>query len=533
VQGEDAQQRARLAAGLLLALLGLCALAALMPGANGAPWQPSGRWLLAELAAVLLGAYALVRRGQVNLGLLVALAALEGAVWASRWQAGAHGEGEQALTYLVVPVLLAGVLLPVAWASAVAAGTLAATWALEAAIDRRLNGALDAEDLNLGFLLLAVGVVAVVASAMAARQARRLDEAAQLLRQVTENLPETLFVVDADGRRMRYTNPAYEALTGRRVAQALADPLDWLNAVHPDDLARVKADLASGRPDLDYRILHPSGAVREVRARTFPVLGPGGKPVRLVGIVEDVTAVRHAQRAAAEAQAQRTRLLQQLAHDLASPLSPVKIQLRLLDAQVSEAGQKGLGIVKRNVEHMQRLVEDLKDVVRLEGGELRLSRQDADLAELARQAVETLAPAAAERQVTLELAAPAKVPVSGDPGRLTQVLYNLVTNALKFTPPGGRVEVRAGAGGGWATVAVRDSGAGMKAEQLAGLFKPFSQVHDPASIRRPEDRGTGLGLYISKGLVEAHGGSIRADSDGPGHGSTFTFRVPLAGPGTP
>jgi PAS domain S-box-containing protein len=530
VEGEAAQQQARLAAGLLLALVPLCALALLLPGRAGAPWVPSGRWLLVELAAVLLAAYAIVRRGHVTSGVLVALVALEAAVWASRWNAGVHGEGEQALTYLAIPVLLAGFLTPVRAAAALAAGTVLAAWGLEAAVDRRLGSPLDSEDLGLGVLLLAVGVVAVVASAMAARQARRLDESAALLRLVTENLPEVLFVVDADGQRMRYINPSYEAVTGRRVGQAMADPLDWLQSVHPDDLERVKGELAAGRPTLEYRILHPTGDVREVRARTFPVPGPGGKPFRLVGIVEDVTAVRLAERAVAEAQAQRTHLLQQLAHDLASPLSPVKIQVRLREGQVTEPGRPGLAIVKRNVEHLQRLVEDMRDVVRVEGGGLRLARQPVDLADLARQAVETLRPAAAERGVRLEADAPGAVPVLGDAGRLTQVLYNLVTNALKFTPPGGRVDVRAEAREREAVASVQDSGNGMRPEQLERLFKAFSQVHDPGAIQRPEDRGTGLGLYISKGIVEAHGGTIRADSDGPGQGSNFTLRLPLAGP---
>jgi PAS domain S-box-containing protein len=466
----------------------------------------------------------------VTTGCLLTVMAIEAAVWASRWEAGTHGAGQQVLMYLVVPVLLSGVLLSVGGAAAVGALTLATAWGLEAAIDRRLGAPFDSEDLGLAVLLLAVGVLATVSSAMAARQARRLDESAALLRQVTENLPEVFFLVDADGRRMHYTNPAYEAMTGRPVAGAMADPLDWLKAVHPDDLARVRADLAAGRPDLEYRILHPSGAVREVRAKTVPVLGRDGRPVRLVGLVEDVTAVRQAERAVAEAQAQRTRLMQQLAHDLASPLSPVRIQLRLLEGQVAEPGRRGLAIVKRNVEHVQRLVKDLRDVVRLEGGELRLDRRPTDLAELCRQAIDTLAPAAAERGVALEAQAPEPLQANVDPGRVTQVAYNLVSNALKFTPPGGRVALRAEASDGWATVSVADSGAGMRPDQMERLFRPFSQVHDPAAVKRPEDKGTGLGLYISKGLVEAHGGSIDVRSAGPGQGSTFTFRLPLAGP---
>ncbi|MHB8633451.1 MAG: sensor histidine kinase [Thermoplasmatota archaeon] len=218
--------------------------------------------------------------------------------------------------------------------------------------------------------------------------------------------------------------------------------------------------------------------------------------------------------------------MQQLAHDLASPLTPVKLQLRLLEGQTNEEGKHGLAIVKRNIDHVQRLVADLGDVVRLESGQLRIERKPTNLAELCRNTVDSLAPSATERGLGLDAETPTTLMVSVDAGRMTQVLYNLVSNALKFTPPGGRVHVTAGVAD-VASVSVQDSGAGLRPDQLENLFKAFSQVHDPAAMKRPEDRGSGLGLFISKGIVESHGGTMDAASPGPGMGSTFTFHLPL------
>jgi signal transduction histidine kinase len=208
----------------------------------------------------------------------------------------------------------------------------------------------------------------------------------------------------------------------------------------------------------------------------------------------------------------------------------VKLQLRLLEARVDEKGRTGLAVLKRNVEHLERLVADVGDVARLEGGGLRIERRDIDLVALAKLTSESLAPQAAERQVQLTVEAPLALSVHADPGRITQVLYNLVGNALKFTPPGGSISIAIAREDGDVRIDVRDTGAGMRPDQLARLFKPFSQVHDPATVKRSEDKGTGLGLFITKGIVEAHGGRVTVRSAGPGLGSTFTVSLPVAAP---
>lgn len=244
------------------------------------------------------------------------------------------------------------------------------------------------------------------------------------------------------------------------------------------------------------------------------------------------TEVARASAALRVASAERIRLLQQIAHDLGAPLTPIKLQLAVLAQRVRDPkDQASVQMLARNVRHLHTLVDDVKGLAVVEGEGFRLALKDVDLADCIRQCAEDLQAAAGERGVRLEAQAGASLPLRGDPVRLTQVLYNLAGNALKFTPPGGLVRIEGTTDGREVQVAVRDTGSGLTEEQMAKLFRPFAQVHDKAQ-QRVEDRGTGLGLYISKGIVEAHGGSIAVASQGPGTGAVFTFRLPVGGPGS-
>lgn len=217
------------------------------------------------------------------------------------------------------------------------------------------------------------------------------------------------------------------------------------------------------------------------------------------------------------------------AHDLASPLTPIKLQLHMLQmagtGELTEKQRKALEVVARNVEHMGMLVGDLRDASRLQAGKLQVYPVPLDLGALVDATVETFQEQA--RAGGIVLAAKhdgAEVRVLGDKGRLNQILYNLVGNALKFTPRDGHVRVELAARDGTALVQVRDTGLGLAPEDIARLFKPFSQVHTATEKKK----GSGLGLFICKGIAEAHGGRIWAESAGPGRGASFAFTVPLA-----
>jgi signal transduction histidine kinase len=220
--------------------------------------------------------------------------------------------------------------------------------------------------------------------------------------------------------------------------------------------------------------------------------------------------------------------LNNAAHDLASPLTPIKLQLAILDATgIQEMGEKqrtALEVVARNIEHMGMLVQDVKDASRLQAGKLQVFPEPVDVAVLARHAVETFYEQAKEAGVRLDTKASVEgLPIMGDKGRLNQVLYNLINNAIKFTPEDGNVRVEMHERDGKAYVLVRDTGLGLTQDDIDHLFQPFSQVHDAAQKKK----GSGLGLYICKGILEAHGGRVWCESPGRGQGSTFAFQIPL------
>lgn len=233
-----------------------------------------------------------------------------------------------------------------------------------------------------------------------------------------------------------------------------------------------------------------------------------------------------ANRSLEEARRTRMLMLNNVAHDLASPMTPIRIQMYLLSkGATDEQAAKAVEIVQRNVAQLDRLVNDLKDMAKAEAGMLRLHPEPLALDTVVEKAVASWEPAARDKGMDVEVEVDESLPAHADPQRITQVIYNLVGNAVKFTPPEGTVTVRAQRHDGFARVEVQDSGRGLDAVEAERLFQPFVQVHDPKEVK---EKGTGLGLFISKQLVEAHGGKIWVESPGRGHGSTFAFTLPLA-----
>jgi signal transduction histidine kinase len=219
-----------------------------------------------------------------------------------------------------------------------------------------------------------------------------------------------------------------------------------------------------------------------------------------------------------------------VSHDLRTPLTAIKGYVEFLEdgigGPLTEAQVEFVGHLHAGTSRLERLVDDLLDFARLEAGQFKLAMEETNLACLTRRVVGLLQPLAAERQLVLELAeAPADLELRLDPSRIEQVLINLVGNALKFTPEGGRVTVRVSTGGGLARVAVTDTGRGIPAEAMSRLFERFYQVH--SDVLRAKG-GIGLGLTIAKALVEAHGGRIEVESE-ENSGSTFWFELPLVG----
>ena len=218
------------------------------------------------------------------------------------------------------------------------------------------------------------------------------------------------------------------------------------------------------------------------------------------------------------------RFTRMVAHDLRGPLTIIRAYAQLLarTAPLSERSSAIVEGIQRETHRLNRLINDLWDSGCLDGGTFVLQRQPVDLVALACQVVEAFRADTASHEIELE--APAALPGLWDPDRLVQVLNNLLENAVKYSPPGSRVVVRVWQAGRQALVSVSDSGIGLCQQDIARLFQPFSRLQ-----RGEGAGGAGLGLYISRGIIAAHGGEIWASSAGPGHGSTFTFSLPLAG----
>ena len=225
----------------------------------------------------------------------------------------------------------------------------------------------------------------------------------------------------------------------------------------------------------------------------------------------------------------KTQILNTTAHELNTPLTPVRLQLHLLKTgalgQLNERHGKAIGIIDRNIERLSFLVNDILDVARLESGRIDIKRSPVDLAPIIDEALESFYETARRVGVELRLERGVGLVLDADKDRINQVIFNILGNALKFTPEGGEVVVRCLEADGAARIEVQDTGPGLDQEQIERLFEPFSRVHDTT---HSTIAGTGLGLYICKGLVEAHGGHIEALSPGPGKGATFAINIPLS-----
>jgi len=237
--------------------------------------------------------------------------------------------------------------------------------------------------------------------------------------------------------------------------------------------------------------------------------------------------LRDSEAALRERDRRKDEFLAMLAHELRNPLAPIKNVLGLLRQHASGGREArwSYEVIERQLAHLTRLVDDLLDVSRITRGKLGLRREPADLRDIARAAAENIQPTVAAKQLQLDVSIPtAPVPVNADVVRMTQVVLNLLDNACKFTPTGGTLVLTVDQDADYGRILVRDSGSGIAAEELPRLFQMFYQTNHAAS---PSHGGLGIGLALVSRIVQMHGGSVDATSDGPGSGSEFVVRLPL------
>jgi signal transduction histidine kinase len=229
-----------------------------------------------------------------------------------------------------------------------------------------------------------------------------------------------------------------------------------------------------------------------------------------------------------EGEARKNEFLSTLSHELRTPLTAMLGWLRLLRTGTldPDTAAHAIETVERNGRWQTQLIEDLLDVSRLVMGAVSIERQPVDLVKVVEAAVATVTPSAREKSITLDVALDiAARSAPGDPGRLQQVVENLLVNAIAFTPPGGRVSVQLDRGGAFQSITVADTGDGIEPALLPHVFEDFRR----GANRNPRARGgLGLGLAIVRGVVELHGGRVVAQSEGRGRGSRFTVKLPRA-----
>jgi PAS domain S-box-containing protein len=378
------------------------------------------------------------------------------------------------------------------------------------------------------------------------RDREALEERESRFRQLADAMPQIVWSARPDGVLNYYNRRWFEYV---HLPEDAGEEADWGQYVHPDDLPRVAQRwsecLRSGEPySLEFRVRNGAGEYRRFLVRALPIRDDRNEIIRWFGTCTDI----HDQRLEAERiEAEREQLLASeraarseselqsrmkdeflatLSHEIRTPLNAILGWSQIMKASANPKDiAKGLEVIERNARAQSQIIEDLLDMSRIISGKVRLDVQRLDLSAVVQSAVETARPTAEAKGIRLgSVIDPLHgVAVSGDANRLQQILWNLISNATKFTPKGGEVRVLLERVHSHLEISVIDTGEGMRPEFLPYLFDRFRQA-DASTTRR--HGGLGLGLSIVKQLAELHGGSVSAKSS-VGSGSTFVVSLPL------
>ena len=401
-------------------------------------------------------------------------------------------------------------------------------------------------------IAMAVTVVATLAAHLAdrMRQQRRSDSTERRYRTFVEALPLITYIDSPDtaDQSANYISPQITEILGYTVEEWRTVPNFFADHLHPADRDRVRerqhAARKSGEPlELEYRFLAHDGRVVWLRDSYTIVRNDAGEPWYTQGFAVDITAAKESERyrdellRQAQRQNERLRELDRMkdelvalvSHELRTPLTSIRGYLELLLEEAPEAGLGAthvdwLNIIDRNAVRLLRLVEDLLLKAQDAAGAITLDRTEVDITAVVEHCIQAGIPVATARGIALEHETEQLEPVSADPVRIGQVIDNLVSNALKFTPPGGRVDVRAFAHGAGVRIEVADTGVGIPEDEQERLFERFYRTAQAQSAAVP---GAGLGLSIAKAIVEGHGGAISCRSV-DGDGTTFVVDLPLS-----
>ena len=359
-----------------------------------------------------------------------------------------------------------------------------------------------------------------------------LRESAERFRFLAESMPQKIFTAKPNGE-VDYLNRQWMEFTGLRFEQM--KDWGWQRFIHPNDvgdnLQQWRHSIQTGEPfQFEHRVRRHDGEYRWHLSRAHAMRDRKDQVVMWIGSNTDIEELRQAKEEAVRASEAKDKFLAALSHELRTPLTPVLMTAaagRDEERYVPEVREQ-FAMIQRNIELEARLIDDLLDITRITHGKLRLRSQSSDAHSPLRAALEIVRDDVAHKRLTVEVdLAAERSHLVGDPARLEQVFWNLLKNAVKFTPEGGRVTVRSRNLEDRIVFEISDTGVGLGAEALERIFLPFEQVKISDEHRFS---GLGLGLAISKTITELHGGTIRAESGGAGRGATFVVELPVTAP---
>ena len=369
------------------------------------------------------------------------------------------------------------------------------------------------------------------------------DAAADLDRLVSLFVEKTkehaVMLLDTQGRIV-WWNRGAEQVFGMPSSEAVGQPLSRLFT--PEEVERQLDDhellvASKDSPAEDDRWLvrrdgsrfWATGVASAVRDANGTLLGFGKILRNRTDLKEQLEALRNRADVSDAAVRSKDVFLSTLSHEIRNPLAALisAVQLMRMTERLTPEIEHSIEIIERQTRVMHRLIDDLLDVSRVGAGKVKIQKREVELREVIDRALESAGPAVQERRHRLEVLLPSKpIVIEADAERIVQVFVNLIVNAAKYTPEGGRIWIKATVEGDEAVVSVEDTGIGITPEMLPRIFDLFTQVE---SSQPHAQGGLGIGLSLVKSLVTLHGGSVQVRSDGPGKGSEFSVRLPLTG----
>lgn len=369
-------------------------------------------------------------------------------------------------------------------------------------------------------------------------------ERSEHLHYAAENANIGLWYWDLDENKI-YSTPKCNEILEIPVNEPITLDL-ILNILHPDDREQTETTFFQSQQngsgyESEFRIINSDGTVRWIAARGKTQLDETGNPLSMMGVIREITEIkiaseelaqiyereRKARDEAEEANKMKDYFLAFVSHELRSPLNAILGWTKILRTKTldKEATLNALETIERSARSQAKLIEDLVDSTRIASGKLRLEFRPTNLFEVVRTVYNSQKPVAGMKNISMELISDfVKIPIFGDSMRLQQVFNNLISNSIKFTPDGGKIEISISTEKNETIIQIKDTGQGISEESLPNIFRQFTQGDQKSSSA---NSGLGLGLSITKILVEKHNGQIVAESSGIGKGTTFTIILPL------